>query len=137
MPFGKANSSKIFCHWVSNWCAAFKSHFSKVANFHFVLESYVDDIFGGAGTFEQALDLKNRLTSIGFLTTTVMNPIKGKGPAQCLVILGLEYDAIRRHVKLPLEKQQKYLEKLRAVMSKRRVESKQLEKLLGYLGFAS
>ena len=102
-----------------------------------MLESYVDDIFGGAGTFEQALDLKNQLTSVGVLTTAVMNPIKGKGPAQCLVILGLQYDAVRRHVRLPPEKQQKYLAKLRAVMSKKRVRSKQLEKLLGYLGFAS
>ena len=76
---------------MSNWCAAFKSHFSKVADFHFVLESYVDDIFGGAGTFEQALDLKNRLTSIDFLTTAVMNPIKGKGPAQCLVTVFFFY----------------------------------------------
>ena len=28
MPFGKANSSKIFCHWVANWCQAFKNRLS-------------------------------------------------------------------------------------------------------------
>ena len=29
MPFGKSNSSKIFCFWVQNWCKAFRHHFQK------------------------------------------------------------------------------------------------------------
>ena len=45
MPFGKANSSKIFCFWVTNWCAAIRYHFSKRVTWNFALESYVDDIF--------------------------------------------------------------------------------------------
>ena len=30
MPFGKANSSKIFCKQLTNWCVAFKSIFLKI-----------------------------------------------------------------------------------------------------------
>ena len=32
MPFGKANSSKIFCFWVQNWCRAFRYHYQKRVN---------------------------------------------------------------------------------------------------------
>ena len=61
MPFGKANSSKVFCFWVTNWCRAFRFHFQKRVAWDFALESYVDDIFGGAATFEQTLKLKNEI----------------------------------------------------------------------------
>ena len=66
-----------------------------------------------------------------------MNPVKCKGPAQCLAILGHWYDAILQRVNLPEDKQRKYLAALRAVLSAPRVTSKQLESLLGYLGQAS
>ena len=101
MPFGKANSSKVFCHWVSNWVDAFKSHFKKMVYFYFVLESYVDDVFGGAGTKSQAANLIAQLVDVGRVTTAVMNPLKSKGPAQVLEILGLMYDALLRRVSVP------------------------------------
>ena len=47
MPFGKANSSKIFCRWASLWFTSCLSNFNKKYRARAVLSSYVDDAFGG------------------------------------------------------------------------------------------
>ena len=47
MPFGKSNSSKIFCRWTTAWCKAFSKHFYEKFKILPILESYVDDFFGG------------------------------------------------------------------------------------------
>ena len=52
-------------------------------------------------------------------------------------IVGHLYDALKQVVKLPVCKQQKYLAKVRRVLSTLLVRSKELESLLGYLGWAS
>ena len=54
-----------------------------------------------------------------------------------LAILGLRFDACRRHVSLPEEKRHKYLNAVRAALAASLVKSKSLEKLIGYLLYAS
>ena len=54
MPFGKANSSKLFCAWTDLWFSSFHQHFLRAVPFYSVLGSYVDDAFGGARTKGQA-----------------------------------------------------------------------------------
>ena len=115
---------------------AFTYHYRKTGN-HFRLVSHIDDIFGGAISERQAGNLKSQLIAVGRLTTAVMNPLKCRGPAQSLVIIGHLYDAQLRRVKLPVCKQLKYLAKLRIVLSTLLITSKVLESLLGYLGWAS
>ena len=137
MPFGKANSSKIFCFWVENWCQAFKKNFRALVPWPFVLESYVDDIFGGANSKIQTADLKNQIIKTGTLTTAVPNLAKCHGPSQKLAILGMMFDAVDRRVSLPPKKQQKYLLRLNEVLSTGYVSSKDLEKIVGYLVWAS
>ena len=66
-----------------------------------------------------------------------MNTRKCKGPAQRLSILGHMYDAILRRVYLTTAKQDKYLADLRSLLSKPMVFSKDLERTVGYLCFAS
>ena len=66
-----------------------------------------------------------------------MNPKKCKGPSQVLSILGLEFNAIRRNVALPPNKRTKYLSKLRATIQAVFISSNELEKLIGYLTYAS
>ena len=100
----------------------------------FQLESYVDDIFGGALSKAVGMNLKNQLIKVGKLTTAVMNTVKCEGPAQSLVVIGHLYNALSRTVSLPPRKQQKYLAKLRSVLSSVLVTSKELESLVGYLG---
>ena len=78
--------------------------------------------------------MKSQLIATGKITTAVMNPLKCKGPAQILAILGHQYNAITQCVNLPEAKQHKYLAKLREVLAAVCVTSKQLESLLGYLG---
>ena len=75
MPFGKANSSVVFCAWTTAWCEAFKYHFQKIRNFKISLSSYVDDFFGGpirTGSLvidqENARLLKRVLIEIGEIT---------------------------------------------------------------------
>ena len=81
--------------------------------------------------------MKSQLIAVGGLTTAVMNLGKCRGPHQALRIIGHFYDALAQTVKLPPCKQQKYLAKLRTVLSTLLVRSKELESLLGYLGWAS
>ena len=47
MAFGKANSSKIFCRWTTGWCEAISLRLNEKFNIPVILESYVDDFFGG------------------------------------------------------------------------------------------
>ena len=133
MPFGKSNSSKVFCHWVRNWVNSFKFWFGRFTG-QFQLESYVDDVFGGAVSEMLAAHLKKQLIAVGKLTTARMNLDKCKGPAQSLGILGHQYNARSKSVNLPVSKQQKYLAKLRSVLAKRQATSNTLESLIGYLG---
>ena len=101
------------------------------------MESYVDDVFGGANTKEQARILLDEIIAVGLLTTAVMNRSKCHGPCQIIDVLGLRYNAIIRIVKLPPAKQEKYLQKLRETLSPLFVTSKDIEKLVGYLCYAS
>ena len=54
-----------------------------------------------------------------------------------LAILGLRFDARRRHVSLPEEKRHNYLNAVRAALAASLVKSKSIEKLIGYLLYAS
>ena len=62
---------------------------------HFVVENYVDDIFGGAHQKEQTRKLKNEIIAAGLATTAVANLEKCHGPSQKLTILGMTFDAIK------------------------------------------
>ena len=97
----------------------------------------MDDVFGGASSFQNALTLKLQLIATGHVTTAIMNREKCKGPAQVLQILGFIYDAQLRRCVLPQVKQEKYLSKLSTVLKAGKAPSKHIEQLLGYLGFAS
>ena len=62
---------------------------------------------------------------------------KCHGPSQNLSILGMTFDANSKRITLPRKKQQKYLSTLREVLTKGHTSSKQLEKIVGYLVWAS
>ena len=137
MPFGKSNSSKIFCHWVSNWCQAFTNRLRNRVWWYFVIKSYVDDIFGGAITFENALKLKSFLIAVGNLTTAKMNRLKCHGPARQLAILGMLFDSVNKRCTMTPKKQQKYIARLKKSLEKKGMTSKDLEKMVGYLVYAA
>ena len=117
MPFGKANSSKVFCHWVMNQVLAFETHYKKAVTHFFILESYVDNVIGGTRSKAQGAKLIKQLILVGKLTTAVMNLLKCEGPAQVLDVLGLRYHAVLRRVTITESKRVKYLSKLRGVLS--------------------
>ena len=98
-----------------------------------MIESYVDDIFGGAHDKTHAECLKNQLIGTGLMTTAIPNLKKCHGPSQKLAILGMTFDAVEKKVSLPKSKQLKYLTKLHDVSSHDYVSSKTLEQLVGYL----
>ena len=137
MPFGKAISSKIFCFWVTNWCAAFRYHFRKRVSWDFALESYVDDIFGGASTYDRALQLKTEIVNTGTITTAHVNIKKCHGPSQKLKILGMVYDAVNKRCSLPQKKISKYTCRINVVLSANELSSKECEKLVGNLVWAA
>ena len=112
-------------------------HHNAYYDFPIQLESYVDDVFGGANTKEQAGIIFSEIISVGLLTTAVINKSKCHGPCQIIDVLGLRYNAIKRRVNLPPPKQEKYLQKLQDALSALIITSKDLEKLIGYLCYAS
>ena len=64
-----------------------------------------------------AADLIAQLIAVEKVTTTVMNPLKCKGPARVMVILDQQYDAILRQVTVPPAKQIKYLNEIKVVLA--------------------
>ena len=48
MPFGKSNSSKVFCAWSEAWCQSFRFHFENRYSVKIALLVYIDDFFGGS-----------------------------------------------------------------------------------------
>ena len=103
----------------------------------FVVESYVDDIFGGAATKRETLELKSQIIATGLVTTAVANLSKCHGPTRRLTILGTMYDAVMRKVTLPPKKQEKYQLALKQILKRKKTTSKELEKMVGYLVWAS
>ena len=104
LPFDKANSSKIFSRWTTEWCEAFSKRFHEKFIIPIILESYVDDFFGGpkrsktgAKTDKQTAEmLFENLITAGELSGSKMNIDKCYSPTQEMEILGFVYDAITK-----------------------------------------
>ena len=145
MPFGKANSSKIFCRWTTAQCNAFVHRFQEKYGFPIVLKSYIDDFFGGPiksnknskNNRSKAELLFESLIAVGELTGAKMNLSKCFAPARVMEILGFVYDAIARSCRLSKKKQHKYINRVMAVLQSTEIEFKKLEKLVGNLTYAA
>ena len=66
----------------------------------------------------------------------MINLKKCKGPSNILTSLSLQYNASLR-LSISGKKKSKYLSKLRSLLSGTSCRSREVEKLLGYLGYAS
>ena len=137
MPFGKANSSKKFCAWTDLWFFSFLKRFQKVAPFHAVLGSYVDDAFGGARSRSQAQVIVDTLMAVGRATATSFNTEKTRGPATRLVILGLQYCSVSQTCRLGEKKRTKYINRIVAMLKAPETSLKLLEQVTGNLGYAA
>ena len=80
MPFGKANSARVFCQWTSAWCKSFKFHFQNHYAYPIALGVYMDDFFGGpirseslSRDLKRAFNLFQDLIFIGAVTKSLMN----------------------------------------------------------------
>ena len=102
-----------------------------------VLGSYVDDAFGGAQRSKVAQAFVDFISGEGARLGAVINAKKTEGPAASLVILGLLYDARAQVCALDPTKVTKYSDRIRLVIKKGEATSKELEKLVGNLGFAA
>ena len=87
MPFGKANSSKVFCRWASLWFKSCIANFNREFNKRAVLGSYVDDAFGGDVSYSTAQALIDYVTAAGKRLGALVNLAKTEGPATSMVIL--------------------------------------------------
>ena len=137
MPFGKSNSSKHFCAWTDLWFSSFIFHFKRAVPFHAVIGSYVDDGFGGARTHAQAQTMIDWLYVVGHATGTVFNRSKTRGPATRLVILGLLYCSVTRSCRVGDKKRGKYLTRIGHLLQNSTTTSKDLEQIIGNLGYAA
>ena len=144
MPFGKANSSRVFCTWTSAWCRAFKFHFQNHYAFPIALAVYMDDFFGGPiRTGSLARDLKRArrifkdLIIIGAVTSAFMNLEKCEEPARSKDILGMNFNSKKKACFLAEAKISKYTSKLTKLRKSGVASSKELQKITGYLVYAA
>lgn len=144
MPFGKANSSKVFCRQTTAWQNAFKYLFQRKFKSPIILESYVDDFFGGptrntrnSRKIEKVRATFQQLMAVGDLTGTIMNRKKSFSPARVMEVHGFIYDLILRSCRLSKKKQLKYLSRIECILKSPKVQFKCLEKLLGNLTYAA
>ena len=137
MPFGKSNSSKLFCRWASLWFESCIIRFNKIHGSSAVLGSYVDDGFGGATSQQLAAKLIVFVTQSGAKLGAVVNMLKTEGPAPALVILGLHYCAQSAVCSLDPVKVARYTGRLNALLAAGRATSKELERIVGNLQFAA
>ena len=137
MPFGKSNSSKLFCRWASLWFESCITRFNKKYAASAVLRSYVDDGFGGADTWKIAIKLIKFITDMGLTHETIVNTAKTEGPATALVILGLLYCSQSKVCRLDPAKVTKYAARISTLLAVGVATSKDLERLVGNLQFAS
>ena len=137
MPFGKANSSKIFCRWATLWFKSCLINFNKKYKTRAVLGSYVDDAFGGDMTFSVADELIHFATSAGKKHGTLLNMVKTRGPCISMVILGLLYRSDLKICSLDPKKVSKYSEQINAIIRQGWATSKDLERMVGRLEFAA
>ena len=144
MPFGKANSARVFCTWTSAWCKSFKWHFQKYFAFPIALAVYMDDFFGGPIRTESlSEDLKRAhtlftvLIIIGAVTSTLMNLKKSEEPARSKEILGMVFDSKVKACFLAQTKIAKYSKIVSEVKESGVASSKVLQKIVGYLVYAA
>ena len=110
MPFGKANSSKLFCRWASLWFKSCIPQFNQQFTTTDTLGSYVDDAFGGATSRAVATRLIDYISAAGSSMATIVNTIKPKAPppATSMVILGLKNCSLTKVCSLDPAKITKY-----------------------------
>ena len=144
MPFGKGNSSKVFCTWSSAWCRSFLHHFQTAYAIPISLSSYVDDFFGGpirtgsnSNDEIRAKMLLDCLIEFGKITNTLMNIKKCQGLAKRMVILGIFFDSRKKACYVAPPKCVKYTQRLKILLQNKSSSSKDIEKLVGNLVYAS
>ena len=138
IPFGKANSSKLFCRWASLWFESCVTRFNQRHRVIAALGSYVDDAFGGSRTTRQvASNLMQFITQAGDAMAAIVNLSKSEGPATAMVILGLHYCSHNKVCKLDPAKVLKYSDRLRLMLQTGQASSKDLERIVGNLEFAA
>ena len=137
MPFGKSNSSKLFCRWTTLWFKSCIARFNQKNHSTAVLGSYVDDAFGGATTRKLAAKLITFITTMGAKLGTIVNAAKTEGPAKSMVILGFNYNSQSKVCNLDPAKVTKYSDRLRKILNRGKVTSKELERIVGNLQFAA
>ena len=77
------------------------------------------------------------LYAIGDTTGTVFNKPKTRGPATRLVILGLLYCSVTRACRVGVKKRAKYLSRITVLLQSSSTTSKDLEQIVGNLGYAA
>ena len=102
-----------------------------------MLGSYVDDAFGGARTGKTAKLLIRFITIMGSKLKAEVNSAKTEGPATSLVILGFLYCSRSRVCRLDPAKVTKYTARISKLLAAGVASSKDLERLVGNLQFAS
>lgn len=130
LPFGASISCITFERFSRflEFCAKLKLQSTKLIH-------YLDDFLGGDKTLESCsygLDIfKNTMSELG----VPLAEEKTQGPVEVLVFLGLELDSNKMTVKIPLEKIQEVVIKIKDILSHQKSTLKKVQSLIGSLNF--
>lgn len=98
---------------------------------------YLDDfLFGGKRNTQDCQIIMNHFqTCMSIMGVPVANE-KTEGPTTVLCFLGLELDSNEMVVRVPIEKVHEIIQKIQAVLPKRKITLKAMQSLIGVLQFA-
>lgn len=130
LPFGASISCITFERFARflEFCTKLKLQSAKLIH-------YLDDFLGGDKTLElcaQALNIfQQTMSELGVPLALE----KTEGPTEVLVFLGLELDSNKMVVRIPLEKIQEVVMKIKCVLSQKKSTLKAIQSLIGSLNF--
>ena len=140
-PFGKTNSSLEFCPPVALFARSAATRYSQQFNVHApVLETHVDDIYGGFKTDrseQRAIHFRQWMCDTGNILTVKFNMKKTPMPSKQQVILGRLQDSSQRRVRTSLKKIKKYQMRIANMLSGKKTSCESIESLHGCLRYVA
>ena len=96
---------------------------------------YLDDFLGGDKSTLKCRQMMNIFESVMHDLNVPLSPEKTEGPSEIIIFLGLELDSNEMTVRIPKDKIEVLVSKIKSVMKKKKVRLKELQSLIGSLNF--
>lgn len=130
LPFGASISCSHFEHFSTflEFCVKNKTHSNHLLH-------YLDDFLGAEKNTESCRQVMDIFQSVMQEINVPLAVEKTEGPTEIIIFLGLELDSINMTVRIPKDKMDEVVGKIRIILSKKRSTLKEMQSLIGSLNF--